>query len=260
MRLFSLRVLRQPSACIVILAIFLGVTACAGGEDSPLDTTPPGDVPEFSLIKELSVNSGFGAELRVNNSTNKEQTLALGRWLLSGDHDANFRIYDSSGQIALVRRGGISGPEGFISWLKDRPDVETTYLSGRVDSQLSLSSDMPFGQLKEHAIKLDYEELYLNFDKYSLVTYRQKGGPAPLIFFEGELQSNQALTGLLEEVWTAQLLLQDGNFIVFNHDDSRFVVGDYIQWVGVCEELKSFQTVGSGSVTAPSCFAWNMTR
>ena len=244
---------------VVFVAFLVGISACASPEASVNDTPPVG-VPDFTVVKELSTRNGFGAELRVSNSTSKKETLALGEWLLRGSHDANYRIYDSSGQIALVRRGGVSGPEGFTSWLKDRPYVETTYSNGRVEETLSLSMDSPFELLKENSFKLDYEELYRNFDKYSIVTWRENGGPTPLIYYEGELQSNEKLTGILDGVWAGQLLLSDGNFIVFTYDESILMVGDRIEFVGVCEELKTFQTVGAGSKTVPYCFAWQVRR
>jgi len=52
-------------------------------------------------------------------------------------------------------------------------------------------SDMPFADLKEKALVVTYESLYKDFERYSLKSWMDRGGPIdsipPLLYFEGEL-------------------------------------------------------------------------
>ena len=93
-----------------------------------------------------------------------------------------------------------------------------------------------------------------------IVTWRKEGGPPPLIYFQGRVNTVEALTGMLSGVFTSQLTLWDKNSIVFTYTEPRLLVEDEIELIAVCDELRAFTTVGSAPVTVPFCSSWQVRR
>ena len=256
--------LAQPARAlwaVVVLSLFLfWISSCDLESVPPYKATPPPDIISFIVEREWEIPAGgYGAEIRVDDSASKEEVLRLGQWLLRGDSDVLFHIDNSGGRQAVVRRLFEGDGDGLISWFKGGGITETIHPDGRVEVHPPRPSmDMSIDELKTFAKQVEYEELYLNFDKYSIVTWRKTGGLTPLLYFEGEIQTTEVLSGLLEGVWSAQLLLPDSNHIVFNHDGPTLMVGDFVEVVGVCEQLETFQTIGAGLFTVPFCIAWQI--
>ena len=225
---------------LVTLALIIGPS------EAPFNPTPGPDVTAFTVSKEWDIPAGgSGAELVVDDSATREEVIKLGQWLLDKNPDDQLlllRVYNSSEQLAVVSEWPGEYETNGVTWLADLPELPTP--------------DMPFDKLKTFAMQLEYDELYRNMDKYSIDTWRKSGGPTPLLYFAGEIRSTEALRGLLEGVWAAQLILSDNDFLVFTYEEPTLRVGDKVKFVGVCEELGSFQNVDGSSHTIPFCTAW----
>ena len=120
---------------------------------------------------------------------------------------------------------------------------------------------MAFDELVSFSMVLDYEELYRNMDKYSVVTWYETGGDPPLIYFRGKIGATEATEVLGAEILSAQLYLADNNAIIFRYgpEDVRIplAVGDDVEWIGVCSELTIYST-NIGNKTLPTCATWQI--
>lgn len=225
---------------LVTLALIIGPS------EAPYNATPGPDITDFTVRKEWDIPAGgSGAELVVDDSATREEVIKLAQWLLDKNPDdqlLSLRVYNSSEQLAVVSEWPGEYETNGVTWLADLPELPTP--------------DMPFDKLKTFAMQLEYDELYRNMDKYSIATWRKNGGPTPLIYFVGEIRSTEALKGILEGVWAAHLILSDNDSVVLTYEEPTLRVGDKVEFVGVCQELRSFQNVDGGSLTIPSCTAW----
>jgi len=182
--------------------------------------------------------------------------VALGRWLLRTDAKVLFHIDNSKGRLAVV---GNLFEEGSISWFEGAQIVEMILEGGQVTQvERKASMDMPFDELQTFAMRLEYQDLYRNMDKYSIGTWRETGGDTPLIYLEGQVDHVEALTGLLEGVWSGLLNVGDDNSLVFNFREPPLIVGDTVEFIGVCEDVRSFELAGGGTITTPFCIAWQV--
>ena len=123
------------------------------------------------------------------------------------------------------RAGGAPSAEGAVS----TPTVKAP------------TPETPFGELKYLALALEYDDLYQNFDKYSMETWYETGGDTPLIYFRGEIGFTEAGELLGVELLSAQLTLPDNNAIVFRYNVPEdtpltFMVGG---WSGSASVLSS---------------------
>ena len=114
-----------------------------------------------------------------------------------------------------------------------------------VDQRYNSFDEMTFADLKAMAVEVEYSDLV---DDYPDYTYVWLGNVTPtMLYFTRELVGIEdpaslgfkGVPHLWEGIWLGRLRLEDGNVILINGVDPPSSVGDVLELVVVCKELRS---------------------
>ena len=154
--------------------------------------------------------------------------MAWKRWLVFGGGILVFLVIASISTGCFYEENAGGSPRDKITFENETKEI-VSY------------GDMRFVELKEKALVVTYKRLYDNFDRYSLESWKERGGPIdsipPILYFQGELIQ---ATDTEFVIWKGLFELNDGNAIVLNVTkivDTLYPVGTHLEALVICQKM-----------------------